>query len=125
MSLQDLYKAFSIIEHNKNDCCIWRPVTLKTIKKAERALNLKFPLTYRYFLQEYGGGYFGRTEVEGIIDENFDHCDHYDAVRTTLNNREKYQLPLDLIVIGTTGYGPDFVLDYSRLNLEGECLIIV
>jgi hypothetical protein len=63
------------------------------VLKAESALGLKFPPTYRKFLLEYGCGNIFGMEFYGVVDDNFINSSIPDAIWITLNERKTSNLP--------------------------------
>ncbi len=46
---------------------VWdTPVNTAIIDRAERRLEHPFPESYRWFLEQYGSGYFGSYELNGV-----------------------------------------------------------
>lgn len=78
-----------------------RPESL--IYKAERRLNLLFPPSYRRFLLEYGAGYFGSQDFHGVIGENFDESGSPDAIWETIQLRNQFALPNELVFVRNGG----------------------
>ncbi len=117
MSMDHLLEALKLIEQNKLIKYMRGSKSDQLIQKAEEALGLKFPPTYRLFLKDFGCAGIARFEVYGIIDEDFTMPGN--VVWFTLNQR-KMGAPHNYIVIGSTGYGPIYVLDASHPNGEGE-----
>ena len=126
MSDAHLRQALRIIDENpgRADFVGGRDDTL--IAQAERALGVEFPPSYRRFLEELGAGSFGRREFYGVIDsDRMTMPGPPNAVGSTLADRDDYGNPPELIVIGSTGFGPDYVLDTSRRDERGECPVLV
>jgi hypothetical protein len=73
--------------------------TENAVRRAEDLLAVKFPPIYRRFLLEYGGGYFGAFEVEGIGWQPSDGSFVSNAIGLTLEFRRKYALPHHLIML--------------------------
>jgi len=90
------------------------------IEKAEQALGVIFPPTYRAFARRLGAGSFGSFEVYGVIDDNFQHSTIPNGIWATLRAREDWPLPAPMLVVyndGMTGY---LVIDSSRVGADGE-----
>lgn len=47
------------------------------------------------------------------------------AIGSTLADRDDYDNPPELIVIGSTGFGPDYVLDTAQRDERGETPVLV
>jgi len=132
MSLQDLEKAFELLNSNFNleelDFC--GEQSLSTISAGEVALGLKFPETYKYFLKKCGCGGFDGVEVYGIIkDESFAKKNMPvvgvpNIVWSTLQWHRDFNHPLYLPIIYNVGEGTLYCLDTSQMNDEGECPVV-
>jgi hypothetical protein len=86
MSLEKYRRARELIAHaGGGDFEGPKPESL--VAKAEAALGLVFPPSYRQFLLELGCGDIAGFEVHGIIDEDFGDPRVPDAVALTLDAR--------------------------------------
>lgn len=84
------------------------------IVKAEKALGLLFPESYRTFVRRLGAGGFGAFEIYGVTDEPFD-GPIPDGVWATLDSRSgPSNLPATMIVFGADGMGGEYVLDTAK-----------
>lgn len=122
MSMNHLLEAFKLIEQNKLIKYMSGPKSDQLIQKAEEALGLKFPPTYRLFLKDFGCAGISRFEIYGLTKnsrEDFEEGTAPNGIWLTLDER-KTGAPHHFIVIGSTGYGPLYVLDASHPNDEGE-----
>jgi len=109
--MQDYEKAKEIMAKYPGKQFFSGPKPESLIQAAERALELKFPPTYRRFLLEYGAGAFGAFEVYGVIDTDFEQSSIPDAIWATLKKRNRGWLPSNLVVISALGDGDLFCLD--------------
>ena len=116
MSMADYERAKVIISANRAKASFVGPRTEELILKAESALALRFPETYRQFLLDYGAGNFGPAEFYGVIDEDWQDSTVPDGVWYTLRERRQSGTPADLIVVGDTGTGDLYVVDVSEEN---------
>ena len=118
MSDQDLDAALELIDVNGGgDFDGRKDSTL--IEKAEKALGLRFPPTYKRFLAELGCGDIEGLEFYGIIGEDFESSSVPDAIWLTLDER-KSGLPKNLILVYAVGDGTYYALDTSQVNSYGE-----
>lgn len=97
------------------------------IADAERELGVQFPPSYRRFLAELGAGDFEGREFYGVIDrERMQLNGPPNAIGSTLARRHRDpHWPPELIVVSDTGFGPDYVLDLSRRDENGESPVLV
>lgn len=114
MSMADYERAKTIIAANRAKASFAGPRAEELILKAEDALGLRFPATYRQFLLDYGAGNFGPAEFYGVIDEDWEDSSVPDGVWYTLSERRQSGMPVDLVLVGDTGTGELYVLDVSE-----------
>lgn len=95
------------------------------ILKAEEALGVEFPDTYRKFLLELGCGDIGGLEFYGVIRPDFEDSGIPDAIWLTLSERETSSLPDYIVLISSADDGTYFALDLSRGGPENEAPVIV
>ncbi|HEY1906964.1 MAG TPA: SMI1/KNR4 family protein [Myxococcaceae bacterium] len=98
-----------------------RPESL--VARAEAALGLRFPPSYREFLLEFGAGDIAGFEVYGVIDEEFGDVRVPDAIALTLDARRSGLDPR-YILIGTLGDGSHDCLDTVHLGPGGEAPVV-
>jgi len=123
MSMEDYLAAVELIKSNgggdfsgnKSD---W------LIEKAESALNLKFPPTYRRFLKEFGCGGIAGEDFYGIVDDNFTNSGVPDGIWYTIAERIDSGLSHEFILINSLGDGTEFALDTSYVNDDGEYPVV-
>ena len=118
MSSQDLEAAFELIDENGGGD-FEGPKSSALVEKAEVALGLRFPPTYRKFLAELGCGDIEGLEFYGLIGDDFESSSIPDAIWLTLNER-KSGLPSNLVLIYATGDGAYYALDTNQVNSDGE-----
>lgn len=114
MSMEDYEKAKAVIAQDEGKADFAGPRSEDLIKTAEAALNVSFPPTYRRFVSEFGAGNYGWAEFYGVISSNFLKSSVPDGVWSTLTQRQKANLPRELIVVGDTGSGELYCLDLSE-----------
>lgn len=122
MSMADLNRALELINGHPELAEFAGPRDLALLTLAEEVLGGKFPPTYRAFVESLGAGNFGAFEVYGVIDSDFDHSTVPDAVAVTLKDRSDNKLPDRYLVIGSTGYGPEYCIELSD---NGESPVFV
>lgn len=124
MSMTDLSKAFSLIEQHQDLADFDGPKPDELISKAENALGLPFPPTYKSFLKKYGCGSIAGKEFYGVIHSDFEASGIPDAIWLTLNQRRLYQLPVGIVLIYSTGDGLYYALNSCQVNSDGEYSIV-
>jgi len=114
MSMADYERARAIIASNKGKGAFAGPRSEDLVRKAEAALGVRFPTTYRQFLLDYGAGNFGSAEFYGVIDEDWENSSVPDGVWYTLSERSQSGMPAELVVVGDAGTGHLYVIDVSE-----------
>jgi hypothetical protein len=94
-------------------------------QKAEEALGLRFPPSYREFVLTFGAGSFGGTEIYGVIREEFQNSMVPNGVWLTLKDREAYGLPEPFIIIYNDGFGWYFAIDTRQVDDQGESPVVI
>ena len=133
MSMEDLERAFELIEENfeEDEIEFCEPQKESTIQSAENILACKFPKSYRKFIKEYGCGGAGSLEIYGIIKdeefkkENIPFVAVPNMVWATLKRNRDFDHPLHLLIIYNVGEGSLYCLDTSQMNEDGECPVVV
>jgi antitoxin YobK len=124
MSIQDLKAALALIEaKGEGDFEGEKPESL--ILRAESALGVKFPPTYREFLSKLGCGDFAGEEFYGLINEQFEDSSVPNGIWLTLNERRLSNIPKSLVLIYATGDGTYYAIDTSKRDKENECPVVV
>jgi antitoxin YobK len=123
MSYQDLLAAFDLIAKDGSGDFIGH-IDESVIDKAEAALKLTFPPTYRKFLRDFGCGGIRGREIYGIVNDDFVASGIPDAIWLTLKNR-KAGLPMELVIIAEVGNGDYYALDGRKRSITGEYPVIV
>lgn len=116
MSMADYERAKAIIVANSAKADFVGPRPRQLIRKAEAALGVRFPPTYRQFLLDFGAGNFRSAEFYGVIDESWNESSVPDGVWCTLSEREQVGLPSNLVIVGDTGMGEFYVVDADDKN---------
>lgn len=124
MSMEDYEKAVMLINNSEtSDFEGVKPESL--VVKAEVALGVKFPPSYRRFLLELGCGDFNGVELYGIIGEDFTNSSVPDAIWLTLEERSTSNLKKKYVIVGSGGDGTYHAIDTSQPDNEGESPIVV
>jgi len=119
MSMQNYEKARELIEEiGGGDFEGAKPESL--VSKAEFALGIKFPPSYRRFLLEMGCGDINGVEVFGLINDNFEKSTVPNGIWLTLNERSSIGLNPTYVVIGDGGDGTYYALDTKQIDAAGE-----
>ena len=95
------------------------------VVSAERALELSFPPTYRRFVSELGAGNVGSREFYGVTTDNFTDASVPNGIWLTLDERERFDLPKHLVIVGDTGMGGYYALDTSQRDCSDESPVVI
>ena len=124
MSWNNLNDALRLIEANPSRGHFAGPKSSELVEKAEVALGLRFPRSYRDFVTKLGCGSIGGYEVYGITTDNFERASVPNGIWLTLEERESSGLPDHLIIVYGLGDGTYYALDTSQTDENGECPIV-
>jgi len=124
MSMEDLDAAFELIELNADQADFDGPKSESLLSKAEQALGLSFPPTYRTFLSRLGCGDIAGAEFYGVIKDDFENSAVPDAIWLTISQRKSSQLPQSHIIVGSTGYGGFYAIDCSQQSDANESPVV-
>lgn len=94
------------------------------IERAEAALGLHFPPSFRHYLRKYGGGSIGGEVVNGLLRIEFDEACGPDTVYNTQLDRAQSGLDPSLIVLIDNDGDETFYLDTGRIDQDGESPVI-
>jgi antitoxin YobK len=94
------------------------------IAKAEHALGLTFPPSYRRFLLEMGCGDINGLEILGLVDDNFAQSTVPNGIWLTLNERRAIGLHPAYVLVGEGGDGTYYALDTRRVGKAGETPVV-
>ena len=117
--MADYEQAVALIDENEDEADFVGARSPALIQRAELAVGLRFPPTYRRFLIEYGAGNIGGTEIYGVIEDNFESSSVPDAIWLNLTDRRE-----GLFVFCALGEGTEFCLDTSRTAPDGEMAVV-
>jgi antitoxin YobK len=119
MGMKELNNAYELLKENDGSFFKGK-IDESLIIKAEKFLEVKFPKTYRYFLEHSGCGSFCSKEFYGISSTNFENSTVPNGIWLTNNARKNFNLDKNLIIIGQSieGY---YVLDTSKMDGNYEC----
>lgn len=99
--------------------------TDEEIKYAEQILHLVFPKSYKEFLKKYGSVEVKSLDVMGLSRYNHQNSGYGGVVWNTLNDRNKFSIPNDIIKLEHIGDGSYYALDLSQMNDENECPVVI
>jgi hypothetical protein len=94
------------------------------VLRAEEALGVRFPGSYRRFLVELGAGGIGGEEIYGLVNDDFQDVRPPQAIGLTLDLRRSGDISTDLVVIYSLGQGSYYALDTARATSEAEAPVV-
>ncbi len=92
----------------------------KKVQEAEEKLGVRFPESYRKFLERYGCGAFVGCEIYGV---GVPETGVPSVVWFTLSEREAGLVPPWMVIVCTESEY-DFCLDTSTFDESGECRVV-
>jgi hypothetical protein len=101
------------------------PASPAMIEEAERILGVRFPPSYRRFLELLGGCDIEGEELYGVWRRRDDPTQLAGTVHFTLSDRQDAELPAPMLVLQYDGMGGTYVLDTSQLDESGEAPVLV
>ncbi len=123
MSMNDLVQALEIITKAEG-ADFEGPKPEELVRRAEEALGVCFPPTYRRFLLRLGCGDIAGREFYGVLGEDFENSSVPDGIWLTLTERRTSNLPESLVLVGATGDGGYYAIDLSQKSERNESPII-
>jgi hypothetical protein len=123
MSMQNYESALKLIEEAGGGDFEGAKSEL-LVSKAEAALGLIFPPTYRRFLLEKGCGDICGVEVFGLVNDNFESSSVPNGIWLTLNERRSMALSPTLVLVGECGDGTYLAIDTERCDSNGESPVV-
>jgi hypothetical protein len=99
------------------------PVTEEEVVRAESQLGVRFPKSYRVFLQRYGCGSVDGYEFLGIVSGSVG--EGWPGVVWVTKREREWGLPSDFIVVYRSGIGDTYCLDVGRTGPDGEAPVIL
>jgi hypothetical protein len=125
MGMLELQNALQLVKQNQDQADFEGPKQEELIRLAESTLALRFPPTYRKFLEELGCGDAAGFEVYGLINENFANSSVPNGIWLTLKHRRSSDLPASFVVIADTGDGGYYAIDTAQRDEDEESPIVV
>lgn len=119
--MENLIDAFSSFEEELD---FTGQVSAEWINKGEELLGIKFPKSYRFFLENWGEVNFDGKEYYGVFREDFENSGIPDVVWVNLNER-KSDFPNNLIVFKQNNGVEYYCFDVSKTDEDGECPIVI
>lgn len=124
MSMKDFEEACELIQRNKDHAFFAGPKPEELVSKAEQALGLSFPPTYRAFVSRLGCGSIAGEEFYGISKDDFENATVPNGIWLTLDERKSTRLPKSHIIVGSTGDGGDYAIDCSQSSGANEYPVV-
>jgi antitoxin YobK len=120
LSLEDYREAASLISAHSDSARFGGERAADLVERAEAALGVRFPPSYRAFVRELGAGHIAGEEFYGITGDEFVDSSVPNGIWLTLREREDSGLPEHLVIVYEDGEGDYYALDTSEGGNEGE-----
>jgi len=95
------------------------------VVRAEEALGVVFPPSYRLFVRELGMCEIAGEAFAGVLVRGSEPAVMYGVVRDTLDLRRLSGMPAGLLAFRADGMGGHFVLDTRETDADGEAPVRV
>ena len=112
--------AVQLMEKSGEEISSLPPSSDMQIKEAEEYLKIVFPPSYKAFLKKFSCMSFEAEEFYGITNSGINANAVPSVIFATHAARARGDISESMIKIKTSGYGPNFCIDMSELNSEGE-----
>ncbi len=111
-------------------CTYYGPVQTAEIDAAEKELGVRFPLSYRLFLREFGAAWLKSYEIAGLApgrhtDPEPPLWEHVIDVTEIMRRAGRGYLPQTYVKVSDDGCEYYFYLDTGRMDQRGECPVVV
>jgi hypothetical protein len=103
--MNEINKAFKIIEDNKEEADFVGKVSMNIINEAEERLGIHFPEDYKQFLSEYGVGDIFGEEIYGL---GIEPTGIPSMIWITEALRNEMELPENYVVIYNSGVNHEY-----------------
>lgn len=120
MSLDDYRAAAAAISEHADSARFRGERPAELVERAEAALGVRFPPSYRAFVGELGAGHIAGEEFYGVTDDEFVDSSVPNGIWLTLREREDSGLPEPLVIVYEDGDGGLYAIDTSRPGAGGE-----
>jgi antitoxin YobK len=121
--MRDYEQALALIQGHLDEAD-FEPQPDDRVERAEQALGVPLPPTYRRFLLELGAGGVGSQEIYGLVNDDFEDARPPQAVGLTRELRRGGHISNDLVVIYNLGQGSYYALDTGRAEADGEAPVV-
>jgi hypothetical protein len=129
MATPDRYTRLADVIARSERAKFGRGVSGEIIADAERHLGIAFPTSYRWWLTNYGAGYIGAHELQGLFPELISQREQGlpligDIVSLADRRSKRVGHPSHLLEILSYEGDEVYFLDTARRDLEGDCPIV-
>jgi antitoxin YobK len=125
LSLEDYREAASLIAAYSDEADFDGERPAELVERAEAALGVRFPPSYRAFVRELGVGHIAGEEFYGITGDEFVDSSIPNGIWLTLREREDSGLPEHLVIVYEDGEGDYYALDTSEGGNDGENAVVL
>jgi len=94
------------------------PASIEQVQRLENLLGTKLPVSFRRFLEDYGGGGVVSAEISGIQNDDASDVSGGTVLGDTATCRERFDLPSHLVVIYFQDDEVCWCLDVSESGVQ-------
>lgn len=124
MGLGDLGAALRLVAEHRDRAHFMDGQPEEVVARAEQALGVSFPPSYREFVRELGAGDIAGAEFYGVTSGEFESSSVPNGIWFTLQERADSGLPQPLVVIYSVGEGTLFALDTAQRDDDDESPVV-
>ena len=124
MGLGDLRAALRLVDEHRDRADFTDGQPEELIERAEQALGVGFPPSYREFVRVLGAGDIAGAEFYGVCSAEFESSSVPNGIWFTLQERTDSGLPAPLVVVYSVGEGTLCALDTAKHDEDGESPVV-
>ena len=123
--IMSINTALKIIEDNLEESDFAGKIESDIINKTENILGVKYPKSYRKFVENYGCGDIFGIEIFGIISDPITDTQAIPNSLWITNEFKNKGLPKGYVIISETGDGSYYVINTNIKNKDNESPIYI
>ncbi len=124
MSIEDFVATAQIIADHDEASRFRGEQPDELVERAEAALGIKLPPSYRAFVRQLGAGHIAGEEFYGVTSDDFVDSSVPNGIWLTLTERQDSGLPDPFVIVYEDDEGDYYALDSSRDAGGGEYPVV-
>lgn len=120
MSLADYKAAAQLVAEHQDSARFTGERPEDLVERAEAALGVQLPPSYRAFARELGAGHIAGEEFYGVTTDDFTKSSVPNGIWLTLREREDSGLPEALVIAYEDDEGAYYAIDTTQQRADGE-----